>query len=319
MDSIKTAVIGVGHLGKSHARILNNIPESKLTGICDIDENSLKSVSEAVGVKGYKDFRDLAGKVDAVCVVVPTNLHYEVASFFLKKGVHVLCEKPVTKNLAEARKLIELSHENNAFLQIGHIERFNSAFLSVKNEIKRPRFIECQRLGPYTPRVKDVGVVLDLMIHDIDLVLSLNPVPLERIHATGISVFSEHEDMANAHLLFQDGSMANINASRLTCDSIRKFRVFKDRSYFSIDFGKLSYKKMSFDGEKIEDNEFFIEQKTDALTMEIRHFIDCIINHREPMVTGEHGKDALEIALIILDRIKKGNISLNSREQIRNR
>lgn len=307
MRSIRTAVIGVGHLGRYHARTLKQLQGNSLEYICDINQQLLAQRAVELGVKTITDYRDLLGKVDAVCVVVPTDMHYEVASFFLKHNIHVLCEKPFTKSLDEAKILIELSQQNNTLLQIGHIERFNSAFLSLKNEINSPSFIECQRLGPYTPRVKDVGVVLDLMIHDIDLVLSLKSVPVERIHATGVSVFSKNEDMANAHILFKDGTMANINASRLTSESIRKFRVFKDKSYYSIDFGKLSYKKMSVKNGKIAEEKTVIKDDKDSLTKELQNFLESIFEKKEPIVTGVQGMDALNIALTILERIKKGN------------
>lgn len=304
---IKTAVVGVGHLGKNHARIMKELPECELVAVCDSDPANLEEVSGRLGTRAVSDYRELAGQVDAVSVVVPTVLHHEVSSFFLSRGIHVLCEKPVTRALDEARNLISLAEDKGVLLQIGHIERFNHAFLQVCNDISEPRFIECQRLGPFTPRVKDVGVVLDLMIHDIDLILSLVKSPIRTVHAVGVNVFTPHEDMSNAHILFANGCIANINASRLTSDRVRKFRVFTRDSYYSLDFGDGSFKSMKLKEGSIEEKEVEPLEKREPLKLEIRHFLECIREHKQPIVTGVHGRDALAVALMVLDRIKDGN------------
>ncbi|PKK91481.1 MAG: UDP-N-acetyl-D-glucosamine dehydrogenase [Candidatus Wallbacteria bacterium HGW-Wallbacteria-1] len=306
MTRLRIAVIGVGHLGKNHARVISELPQCELAGVCDLDEESLNEVSSRIGVPAFTDYTQLLGKVDAVTVVVPTALHHRVSSFFLDAGVHVLCEKPVTKSLEEARSLIALAEERKVLLQIGHIERFNAAFMKVCDHIGDPRYIECQRLGPFTPRVRDVGVVLDLMIHDIDLVLSLIDSPIERIDAMGVRVFTPNEDMANAHIVFRNGCIANINASRLTKERVRKLRVFTSDSYYSLDFGEQSFKSMKLDNGQIAEHEFVQEEKREPLKDEISHFVECISQRKQPMVTGVQGRDALAVALMILDEIQRG-------------
>lgn len=306
MTRLRMAVIGTGHLGKNHARVISELENCELIGVCDVDQQALEEVSGRLGTTGFTDYRELAGKVDAVTVVVPTELHHRVSSFFLEQGIHVLCEKPVTKSLDEARNLISIAQDRGVLLQIGHIERFNAAFMKVCDGIQQPRLIESQRLGPFTPRVRDVGVVLDLMIHDIDLVLSLINSPIARIDAMGIRVFTPHEDMANAHIVFENGCMANINASRLTSERVRKLRVFTSDTYYSLDFGAQSFRTLKVENGQIAEREFVQEEKREPLKDEISHFVECISQRKQPRVTGEQGRDALAVALRILDEIQKG-------------
>lgn len=302
MEKIKVGVVGVGHLGSIHARIYKEIKNCKLVGICDIDKERLDKLSNSLGVKGYLNYKELFGKVEAVSIAVPTYLHYQIASDFLKQKIHTLIEKPFTLNLKEADKLIKLAQKNKLILQVGHVERFNSAFSSVKKFIKDPKFIECHRLSPFTGRSLDVGVVLDLMIHDIDIVLGLVNSPIKKIEAVGINVLTEFEDIANARINFKNGCIVNLTASRVSDELMRKIRIFQKNTYISLDYKEPKasvYKKIK---NQIIKEDLPIE-KEEPLKKEIESFIDCIANRKEPLVSGKVAKEALKVALEIQDKI----------------
>lgn len=305
MQGVKIGVVGIGHLGRHHARLLAEIGGAELVGISDVNEAAGNEMSEKYNVPFYKDYRDLAGKVEAVTVVVPTFLHHEVARFFLERNVHTFIEKPITKTLEEANDLVGLAGEKQLTLQVGHVERFNAAILKLQSLCESPRFIECQRMGPFSPRIQDVGVVQDLMIHDIDIVLSLVRSPIRHIDAVGIPVLTENEDIANAHIVFENGCIANLTASRISDERIRKLRIFELDKYCSLDYANqaITLRRKSNLEEKIIQEELEVH-KAEPLRLELEHFITCIKERRKPLVTIEDGKNALEVALEILAQVK---------------
>ena len=305
MKKIRVGVIGLGRLGSIHAKIYSELETVELAGICDVDENAARLASESLKTNWYSDYKNLLdNQLDAVSIVTPTILHYEIAKFFLQNKIHVLIEKPVTKTLKEASDLIKIAHKNKLIIQVGHVERFNSAIQAVEKLSNKPRFIEVHRLGPFTPRVKDVGVVLDLMIHDIDIVLGLTKSKVKNIDALGMKILTNHEDIANARIRFQNGTVCDLTASRVTSDSLRKIRIFQDDCYISIDYmaqEALIYRKINNQivSEKIDI------QKEAPLQKELASFIDCVVNNKKPVVSGKEAYEALKVALDILKKIHK--------------
>ncbi|MDD3089210.1 MAG: Gfo/Idh/MocA family oxidoreductase [Candidatus Omnitrophica bacterium] len=308
MKPLRVGVIGAGHLGSRHAKVYSAIADSSgvsLIGVCDVSEEVARKVALEYNTRFFTEYKDLIGLVDAVSIVVPTSLHHQVARDFLKAGIHTLIEKPITKTLEEADELIFLANEKDLILQVGHIERFNSAVRAVEPLLRNPKFIECQRLGSISQkkRIKDVGVVLDLMIHDIDIILGLVNSKVSHIEAVGISSVSEHEDMANVRLTFQNGAIADITASRITKEETRKIRVFQEDSYILLDFlnqeASLYHKN---DDNSLEKVHLEIE-KNEPLRVELESFVDCVRQSRQPLVSGVEGRQALRVALDILDKI----------------
>jgi predicted dehydrogenase len=305
VSEIRAAVIGVGYLGKFHAQKYSELKISKLLAVVDKEFNSAQEVAADVGCAAYTDYHDLLGKVDAVSIVVPTDYHYEIAADFLKHNAHVLVEKPITTNIEQADQLIELAKSNNRILQVGHLERFNPAIVAIKKEISEIRFIESHRLAPYNPRGTDVSVILDLMIHDIDIILDMVNSEVEKIDASGTPVLSNDIDIANARIIFKNGCVANVTASRVSNKTDRKMRIFQNDAYLSIDFQNQElaiYRKG--DGEMypgvpnidIQKETF---DKSDALRAEIDHFLKCIVTNSTPKVTGQDAKRALQTAIQI--------------------
>jgi len=302
MEKIKVGVVGVGHLGAIHAKDYFRLDNVKLVGVCDCNLERSLEIGKRFRTASYSDYEDLFDKVDAASIVVPTSLHYNVAKEFLKRGIHVLIEKPVTKTLSEADELIQIAKEQNVILQVGHIERFNSAILAIEPHIKTPKFIECQRLGPFHKRVQDVGVVLDLMIHDIDIVLGLMKKEVVEIEAVGLSTISNYEDVANVRITFDDGTIADITASRVTKDVVRKMRIFQEDSYLSLDY--VTQEAMIFrkTGDKILTEKIRIKKK-EPLKKELKSFIECVRTGKKPIVSGVEGRRALAVALEIVKKI----------------
>lgn len=305
MRKIRIGVIGLGRLGSIHAKIYSTLDNTELCGVCDIDENTAKNTAEALKADWSVDYKKLLDyKLDAVSIVTPTILHYEIARFFLKNKIHVLIEKPITKTLKEAEDLIKIAAKNRLIIQVGHVERFNSAIQAIEKLSNKPRFIEVHRLGPFAPRVKDVGVVLDLMIHDIDIVLGLTKSKVKNIDALGMKILTDHEDIANARIRFKNGTVCDLTASRVTSDSLRKIRIFQDDCYISIDYmaqEALIYKKIN--GQIISEK---IDIKKEApLTKELASFIACVANNKKPVVSGKEAYEALKVALAILKKIHK--------------
>ncbi|NOX97331.1 MAG: Gfo/Idh/MocA family oxidoreductase [Nitrospirae bacterium] len=298
MKKIKVGVVGVGRLGKEHARLYSLLPDVDLTGVVDIDHRRAQEVAVQCQTVGYRDYKELYERVEAISIAVPTDLHFPIARDFLKRGIHLLLEKPITRTTEEAEELIKLADRDKLVFQVGHIERYNAAIREVEGLVDSPRFIESHRLAPYQPRGTEVGVVLDLMIHDLDIILHLVDSPLKRIEAVGVAVLSQHEDIANVRLLFQNGCVANVTSSRLSREKMRKLRIFQSDSYISLDFltQKIDLyreKEGTISGEKISP------PKLEPLGLEIKDFVECVVKKRSPLVSGEEGKEVLKVALEI--------------------
>ena len=305
MTVLRTAVIGVGYLGRYHAEKYAQLPESRLIAVVDTNTSRAEALGQKLGVQALTDYRDLLGRVDAVSIVVPTPLHYPIARSFLEHGSHVLVEKPMTSSLEQAQSLIDLARENRRKLQIGHLERFNTAVLGLHKVVNTPQFIESHRLAPFKPRGTDISVVLDLMIHDIDIILNIVDSGLESVDASGVPVLTSEVDIANARLVFESGCVANVTASRVSTKTERKMRLFQHDAYISVDFHNrvLSIHRKGrgemFPGIpniEIEKNHF---KDGDALKTEIKMFLKSITAEDEPIVSGEDGKQALETAMKI--------------------
>jgi predicted dehydrogenase len=312
---IRTAVVGVGYLGRFHAQKYASLPNSRLVGVADPSEQARSAVAAELGVAAYADYRDLLGRVDAVSIVTPTALHYEVAKDFLDAGASVLVEKPMTVTVAEGEGLIELARRANRILQVGHLERFNAAVQAVQPILTVPRFIESARLAPFKYRGTDVDVVLDLMIHDIDLILSIVRSPVVAIDAIGTSVFSKEIDIANARLRFANGCVANATASRVSRKTERKLRLVQDDAYLSVDLQQKIITVIrkgtgvGADGVPqvaIEESSY---EQGDALKDEIAAFLDSAATGCAPSVSGEDGLLALRTAVSIAEQVA------NSRRQ----
>ena len=302
------AVIGVGHLGSIHAKIYQELPNCSLVAVCDTDKARLDTVSKSLNVTGYRDYREIFGKVDAVSVATPTKSHYAVASECLKHNLHALVEKPFTPTLKEADELIKIAKDNGLILQVGHIERFNSAFSATQKIIRNPKFIECHRLSSFPNRSLDVGVVLDIMIHDIDIILGLVDSPVERIESVGINVLTHFEDIANARITFKNGCVANLTASRISDETMRKIRIFQENTYISLDYKNAEawvYRK----GLLKISKEILPIEKEQPLQKELQAFVNCVIDKKEPLVSGVVARQALKVALEIQDQIWQKNKS----------
>lgn len=299
---IRAAVIGAGYLGRFHAQKYASEPDCQLVAVVDPREAARGALAQELSCAAYADHRELLGKVDAVSVVTTTPAHFSVAADFLAAGAHVLVEKPITETVAQARELIDRAAAAGRVLQVGHLERFNPAILAAEPHLVGARFIECQRLAPFKERGTDVNVVLDLMIHDIDIVQSVIRRPIESIDAVGTPVFSGAVDIANARLRFEGGCVANVTASRVSLKTERKLRLFSDHAYVSIDLQQriltLIRKREAAEGLPVTIEEQNFEQG-DALRAEIRAFLDCIQNGTPPLVSGEDGLRALDTAIRI--------------------
>jgi predicted dehydrogenase len=309
MNKIRAAVIGVGYLGRFHAQKYAQFPGCELVAVVDGREEVRKAVAAEVGTQPFADYRELLGRVDAISVVTPTPAHFEIAEAFLAAGAHVLVEKPITETPEQARALIAQAAKSARILQVGHLERFNAAVLAAEPHITSPRFMECTRLAPYKERGTDVNVVLDLMIHDIDLVQSLANSEIESIDAIGTPVFSGEIDIANARIRFANGCVANTTASRVSLKTERKLRIFEDAAYISLDLQqKILTLIRKREGElqpgqlPVIIEEANLEQG-DALKSEIESFLDCIRNNKRPIVSGEDGLRALETAIRISEQV----------------
>lgn len=310
MKKLKCAVIGTGYLGKFHAEKYSSLPDCELIAVVDINEQAAKDVAAQYGAEALTQYQTLLGKVDAVSVVVPTSLHHRVALDFLNSGSHVLVEKPITVTVAEADELIAVAKEKKLILQVGHLERFNPAITGLQDFDVNPVFIESHRLAPFNPRANDVSVVLDLMIHDIDIIIALVGSEIKRMDASGTAVLTQDTDIANARLVFNNGCVANVTASRISMKMERKMRIFSPSSYISVDFQNriltrhATGKKEMFPGIPEIITEKSVFEGGDALLDEIKHFINCIQNDVNPLVSGEAGSRALQTAIDITELLK---------------
>ena len=304
MKKLRIGVVGLGRLGSLHARIYSRLKKAELVCVCDIDKKKAGSIGNSLKTPWRTSYNELFKRnIDAVSIVTPTYLHYKIARFFLNNGVHVFIEKPITKTLKEARALIKLAKKKGLTMQVGHVERFNSAIQAIEKLSPKPRFIEVHRLGPFTPRVKDIGVVLDLMIHDIDIVLGLTRSKIKDIHAIGVKVLTKHEDIANARIRFRNGTVCDLTASRVTNDSLRKIRIFQKDCYISLDYMRQEAVISKKIKNKIVSKKINIK-KEGPLKKELRSFVECILNKKRPLVSGIEAYNALEVAQRVLKKLK---------------
>ena len=298
------AVIGLGRLGARHAEVYSKMPGVHLVGVCDIHEDRAQEVADLCHTRAFTDYRKLLGLADAVSIVVPSEIHYKLSCEFLESGVHLLIEKPITTKLSDANKLLALAKKKRLTVQVGHIERFNSAIRTIKNIIKNPRFIECQRVGPYDPRVARTGVTLDLMIHDIDIVLDLVKSPIRSVESVGAFILSETEDIASSRIHFAGNIVCALTASRMSSEVTRKIRIFQNNAYISLDYVKQEAFIHTKKSGRLHQQKIDILRR-DSLKEELSDFVDCVKHKKRPLVSGEEGRDALALALRITSQIKQ--------------
>jgi predicted dehydrogenase len=310
VKTLRTAVIGVGYLGRFHAQKYKELAGSELIAVVDNQPEAAQKVAAELGVKALSDYRELLEQVDAVSIVVPTPAHFAVAEAFLARGIHVLVEKPISETLQQAQQLIDLAKRNHCVLQVGHLERFNPAIQAATEIIKTPRFIESHRLAPFKQRGTDVSVVLDLMIHDIDLIQELVGQPIISIDAVGAPVFSQDIDIANARLRFAGGCVVNTTASRVSLKQERKLRIFQDDAYLSVDLQQkiLTVVRKQGEGPIESPAQVAIHEQSfdqgDALRSEIDAFLQAVRSGSQPVVTGEDGLRALATAMQITESLQ---------------
>lgn len=305
MGKIKTAVIGVGYLGKQHARIFHELEEAELKAVCDINKETADKTALEYKCRSFYNYKDILKEdINCVSIAVPTPLHFEISKFFLEHKKDILVEKPFTSNLNEAYHLIKIAEENNLILQVGHIERFNCAIQEIKKIIHAPKFIECHRLGPYPNRGIETSVVLDLMIHDLDIILHLVNEKIKSIDAIGLKVLSQSEDIANVRLKFENGCVCNITASRISTEPVRKIRFFQKDTYISLDYIQQEVKVYTKNGNNISSQTIH-PVKQEQLKNELRAFIDSVTLRKDPCISAQEAAQALSLAIEILDLIKK--------------
>jgi predicted dehydrogenase len=313
MKKLRAGVIGVGYLGTFHAQKYAALDHVDLVGIVDADLDRARKLAAELGTQAFGDHRELLGKVDAVSVVVPTLHHFDVSMDFLENDVDLLIEKPITITLEEADRLIECADARGRIIQVGLLERFNPPVVALEKIVTTPRFIEADRLSVFKPRGIDVSVVLDLMIHDIDIISSLVKSDIKQIHAAGTPIVTDQVDIANARIEFENGCVANITASRVSMKNERKLRIFQPDAYYSVDFAnhELTVMKRSdtaeqdlIPGTDVKQNSF---SRADALNEEIKAFVDAVTNRTQPKVNGKVGRDALAIALQVMGQINTAN------------
>lgn len=311
MRKIKVGVIGVGYLGKFHAEKYAAMAEAELVGVTDTNPEQAAAVARKCGTRAFDDFRQLLREVEAVSVVVPTSLHHQVGLACLTAGVDIMVEKPMTTTLAEADELIAVAAAQGRILQVGHLERYNPAVLAMEQYLTQPLFIESHRIHSFKPRGTDVDVVLDLMIHDIDIILSIVNSPLATIHTVGVPVVTPFTDIANARLIFENGCTANITVSRISKDNVRRLRIFQPRSYLSVDYAK---KELMVIRQKEERTAAGLPQEEvitscfveeDALEAELRDFVANVRQRTTPRVAGQQGRTALAVAQQIMAQIRE--------------
>jgi hypothetical protein len=308
---LRAGVVGVGYLGRFHALKYRDLPEVDLVAVVDTRAQRAQEVAREVGTDALAHHADLVGRVDVATVAVPTTAHHCVARDLLQAGVHVLVEKPIAATLEEAQDLVETADRHGTILQVGHLERFNPTVQALRKKLRDPLFLECHRISPYPGRGVDVDVVLDLMIHDIDLILDFLQSELVQVDAVGVPVLTPRYDIVNARLRFATGCVANVTASRVSAKSLRKIRVFQPDSYLSVDFGKrelLEYRRILADQDRgkptITAERLEVEEK-DMLLEEVRSFAEAVRHHRPPVVDGRAGMRCLEVALKVLEDIER--------------
>jgi predicted dehydrogenase len=305
LQPVRVAVVGAGSFGRNHLRVLRQLNGARLTAVLDIDPKRSAEAASQFECESVAELEALAGKVDAAIVSTPTVTHAGIGRRLLELGIDVLVEKPIAPDAAGARKLIEAASANGRILQAGHLERFNPAVTAMKKMVTRPLFFEVHRLSIFSPRSLDVDVVLDLMIHDIDIVLSLTGLVPEEIRAAGISILSEKVDIANVRLAFPGGCIANLTASRVSTERVRKIRLFQPRQYLSLDYARQDLVAFAVSPERQISFQPVTVEKEEPLKLELAAFLRAVATRQQPPVTGEQALHALEVALEILDKIKK--------------
>lgn len=331
MKELNIGVVGTGHLGKLHTKMFKEIENCNLVGINDSNSGQVKVVGEEFGVNVFESLNDLLNKVEAVSIAATTSAHYDLAKICLNAGKHIFIEKPITATITQAEEIVELADSLNLNIQVGHIERFNPALVSMEKYINDPKFIQTDRLAQFNPRGTDVAVVLDLMIHDIDIILSLIKSKVKSIEASGVAVVSDNLDIANARILFENGAVANVTASRISQKKMRKMRIFQRDGYIALDFvtgvsevysllpvdqkvkeGFISFGEIGVGDKKKRLVYEQPEQKEiNALEYELQLFVNSVLNKEKPVVTGNDGLRALRVAKIIIDKIESSKVDLN--------
>jgi predicted dehydrogenase len=329
MARLRMAVIGVGHLGKEHARILAGLPEVELVGVVDVNAEQAETVARRVGTRAYRDYRPLLSQLDAAVLAVPTSHHHALADELLRRGLPLLIEKPLAATREQADDLVAVSRRHGALVQVGHIERFNPAFEELQSRPFRPKFVSCERLGAFTGRSTDVGVVLDVMVHDLDLLLALVAAPVRAVRAVGVSVLGGHEDVAHAHLEFADGCVASVSASRVSAAPARRMHLWGAEGYASLDFARrrltlvqpseqlrqhgLDLRRLTPATAALLKEEMFgrhlqvleLDRNAgDQLTRELQHFVTCVQTGARPRVGAEEGRAAVALAAQVLDSLR---------------
>src|SRR6184192_4648806 len=302
MKKLRVGVVGVGHIGSNHARLYAEIPSADFSAVYDLDLARGHTIGRKFDAVTAKSLDEVIEMVDAASVATPTNTHYEVARSLLARGKHLLVEKPITDNTADARELAQRAAEKRLVLQVGHVERFNPVLGALEKHLTHPRFIEAHRLSPYPQRGTDIGVVLDLMIHDLEVILHFVRSPVQSIDAVGVPVLSRDEDIANARLRFENGCIANVTSSRISPERMRKIRVFQEDAYLSLDYQNQSGEIYRRSGGRISRDPVAIE-KEEPLRQQLASFVDCALSVGEPKVSGSHAAAALELAVEITRRI----------------
>ena len=303
MKKLRVGVVGVGHIGSSHARLYANMPTAELGAIYDVDAGRANSIAKKLGVTVAHSLDQFAQLVDAASICTPTKSHHEIAFPLLQRNKHLLVEKPITENPQHATELAELAATKGLILQVGHVERFNPVLSALEARLTHPRFIEAHRLSPYPNRSTDIGVILDLMIHDLEIILHLVRSPVENIDAVGIPVLSKGEDIANARIRFENGCVANVTSSRISPERMRKIRVFQEDAYLSLDYEKQSGEIYRRESGKITRDKVPIERE-EPLKQQLMAFVECAATGRQPRVSGFQATAALELAVEITKKIQ---------------
>ena len=313
-EKLRVAVIGVGHLGEYHVQKYKAIPGVDLVGVVDVNRARASEIGERYHVKPFFDHNDILDRVDAVSLAVTTEMHFHVAKDILSRGIHMLIEKPITYDINDADSLIDMAKKHDLVFQVGLVERFNPAIVHMESLLSKPVFIEAHRMNLFAKRGLDVDVVLDLMVHDLDIILHIVPAEVTEVHATGMAVITDKTDIASVRLVFADGTAANLTASRVSGKMLRKIRVFQPDAYISADCGKRQVTVIGLDdGAKDEDGfpavttKKTVYEESDPLADEINSFVHAVKNGVEAVVTGEDGRNALKIALNIIDQIDRGS------------
>ncbi|MFZ4115500.1 MAG: Gfo/Idh/MocA family oxidoreductase [Chthoniobacterales bacterium] len=309
MKIINVGVVGIGHIGINHARIYSELPHCHLVAILDADKRAAEKAAAKYGGKACSSLEEFSHLVEAATVATPTESHHEIGSYLLGEGKHLLIEKPLADTTERAQDLAAIAAKHQAILQVGHVERFNPALEALEAQLKNPRFLEVTRISPYPNRSIDIGVVLDLMIHDLEIILHLVRSPVVSIDPVGIPVLSRGEDIANVRLHFENGCVANLTASRISRDRVRKIRIFQEDAYLSLDYQKQNGYMLRLNGKEIKRQRVKVI-KGEPLVRELTSFIDCACTGIQPRVTGHEAAAALELALKITKQIQEKNSSI---------